>query len=1788
MVFSASSKTTALDEWVEPLVTDATDYHQDSLRQWTSDLVAWHSGGSPSTTRTQSGRRVTKSRLKRKASDVDRPSARLRRRYRPSVELLEASEATAGFAAGRSETQATIELVALLAGGRSASARRARKRKIGDMEDKRRQSTSSWIDYYERLVPRPYGDLREVPLAMVEELDGLESPVDVWNAVLGAAEDMEQELAEDKASMPLSEALAFIANACRLPTPERVFNETTVPLQIATQMWALLDMIDVSRAQQAKLMDLWREEGVELDVLRKQLDTASKLKLKLDYAKDMKRQVQVVVEWQARLDAALAVEDLDDGADDEERNDLAVLEELALEAKSHGFRSKGLLVMESKIEKAYQLRDRIIDWRTSSERGARETIKFVASIVRDLNRLKLRFPEAYEMLAFHRAAESWVDRANIAIRSRISLNELVALIKRGQEMPLDLSDFQDKLQMRERMANEWIASFKEHVPCPLKVNGEIDYLAWMQKVREEIGEGGHTMLHELAAEGSRIPVEVDCVKLLQVELDGRSWTAKARKWIRTGEIDDDSRKRGKLEDLQDHMEKAVSLRERLELSVEDQQAWVLECESDLRAIVDSAEDWYDRYGDVLEGDSKRNKRASLSIADLRRIVQEADAIYANLGSTSSKLARILAQAEEWYAAYSPLLVRCNLEGDRTSREIVDVSEITAAVDASKSDLSLDLVEAVKLENLAESIEEWFEDANSIIGNKRQRRNKKVLFSLERINELISEADSLCVDTVATKRQLQEQLECVRQWQARVEEDLERVLVGSEFLREAINETYGSPAEFTRAKACGESKKSAIESSEGDTSMEIDDDKKASEAMPCDVSSLATSEHDSHLHFGSSEYNVHGLIRKLQTETQAMNIDTPEGKAASKLEAFSRWCLQSLKYLDSQRDVFDKRFFGAFDRFLAEGRDLAHCADGGKADSEGLLERVRMEWVKIVSEQLERLNVVSAERERYIAWCDQANRLFSEEKRVAIEKLRDLKESSIDFPPSCDVIRKVIALESKANDWIKKSTALLNSEEKMTLQEAKSMLDEGEKIGFVSKELKLLRNGLKAARGWANRVKRCKSDTKVDDVQALLDEHDSLIVDMPDEVAKLRQASRNYCICRRPYEGFMIGCDSCDEWYHGPCIGVTESKAGRVDKYVCIRCSLARTFEASASTIVSVIRKWTSAKDRRRARQIDAQRHQRKARKETKELTTLKEEQELIRAQLVDTEKNVPAVVEQDAALDAVNKDGSKLVSNPAGDDTVGITGAVSASVSSSIADETTQNKDDNVTFSSAPNESQSRTALEARLSTIEESITQCLARLANLEQAVIARRNIEELEDAKSSSLRSWCLKVRSQALIPRTTNQIADSRPLPDGGMSRAMTALVDEADMLDILDVNDVKEVINAFKGLGWTLRARNVFSRHPTDDDLEGLVSSAASLKLPDEKALRLIKSISQRASSWKSRVSKALCPVPGEAKPFDLDILRELVHAGDDIPVSMSLESRLLTVIEDKGGRHCLCGGPSDGRFMLSCDGCERWFHGHCVGVQKEDSEALDSWKCPPCAGANNASISPVNVAKFHGLFDAELESGDDDSVSCVSSDTAEKLWPPYGLLGSEKATDALGPECSVIPDFLESARQVSSVASSAAEEVQSEAEPSTVVSTTTTVGTTAASATEAREESDNSSQFQPTGFGGHNPFSVDGMPMMQGYGSPLPQNGMHHYLPFTSNHFVATFQGFPSSALMANGLGVRMQANVAAAERQTQPSCEPKPPANDGAALSSLAGYDSQPMDPVAKNLLVAPEESRNS
>lgn len=103
-----------------------------------------------------------------------------------------------------------------------------------------------------------------------------------------------------------------------------------------------------------------------------------------------------------------------------------------------------------------------------------------------------------------------------------------------------------------------------------------------------------------------------------------------------------------------------------------------------------------------------------------------------------------------------------------------------------------------------------------------------------------------------------------------------------------------------------------------------------------------------------------------------------------------------------------------------------------------------------------------------------------------------------------------------------------------------------------------------------------------------------------------------------------------------------------------------------------------------------------------------------------------------------------------------------------------------------------------------------------------------------------------------------------------------------------------------------------RKPKVEEIRSLLSHSDSgqFKLPEAKCVRMLRSIASRALIWQAKAKRALMPIAGEVKPYDLAVLRELLVAAKEIPFAMPEETQVWNTIEDQGTRHCVCGGKND--------------------------------------------------------------------------------------------------------------------------------------------------------------------------------------------------------------------------------------------------------------------------------------
>lgn len=646
------------------------------------------------------------------------------------------------------------------------------------------------------------------------------------------------------------------------------------------------------------------------------------------------------------------------------------------------------------------------------------------------------------------------------------------------------------------------------------------------------------------------------------------------------------------------------------------------------------------------------------------------------------------------------------------------------------------------------------------------------------------------------------------------------------------------------------------------------------------------------------------------------------------------------------------------------------------------------------------------------------------------------------------MHKVRGLSVKVTSWVEETRKLYQSGRKLSMQDARSLVEAGEKLKVNTQELRTLKAALRTAKGWANRVKRCNvemGETHVNTVNDLIKEYESFLIEMPEELSKLEQATQSYCICRRPYEGFMIGCDECAEWYHGSCIGVSESRAGRFDKYICVRCSVKNGFKSSALGAVEIIKKWTSRKGLKKARQVEYQKHQRKVRKETKDIEKLELIIKGLQEKLVNKEKPQETVgggdtiimnddsnttlkqdgseniTEEHVEVNAENKNAPKHPDSGIADD-VANSGA-SAGVEEVGLTSTDALKEDipkmNEEVEETPKDSDTEkvSTISDVVADIEKAkleIQQAKERLELLSQKNLERKALEKREDENSKSLRRWCIRVRSLVLIPSSKDVAEEARPLESGALSKPMISVLSESESLGISDLPDIGAMGNLFQCMAWSLFTLSIIRRKPTYHEMKALLAEASRISLPNEKALKTLRHLYQKASQLRGKVKKALAPRPGETKNISMSLLRELSTGVEAISVFIPESSKLDAAINDKGARYCLCGGPNDGNFMLSCGKCLMWFHGRCMNISSEANIDTKEWICPGCSGQDPSQPS--------------LEKEDDMDVENVdqlynfrnlnpsaNAPDPSKVWPPFSLFGSSEATEVLGSECSLIPD-----------------------------------------------------------------------------------------------------------------------------------------------------------------------------
>lgn len=1442
--------------------------------------------------------------------------------------------------------------------------------------------------------------------------------MDEWKLILESGQNVLEKL-KNGIKPHLPDLLTILTKAYTIPQPEEVYgrrDSTTKNISICLN--SIMDLIEQGRNALAYFMDgLYdiKDEGIDVQSLSKNVDKkSSECQVQLGEAEIMRDIISEALEWESRLNKNENTSEDDDSSSNSSEDlhlpqqSLSSAEDLASQGNCLSIRPKTLVALEDRIQRAYVLRTKIREWNQSNNDN--ESVKYLASMIKDANKINLGFPELSLLSKVHKNAEEWIDRANVALRSKISLAELQDLVHLGDKLPLGVTTTLDKLRSRLNSAIEWIADLKEVVPCPLEslseCGTELDArlkAEWFMKMWEVLRkekDDDATSLKELSTTGARLPVEVEFVHLLQTAIDGRNWSLKAKRWVPSS---GDQFRRGKIDDLMDHLEFSKTIIAKFNKLTDDLVDWKLDYSDELQGIVDKAEIWYEKYEPFLSSDARKSQRPVISCQTIVDIIQEAEQIPTNLGNPMLKINRIHNEVKSWIECNRDLLHRSHIpcifgeepEGGWT-KKIVTIQEVNAAIESASKELSVDLEEVQQLINMADQSKEWFEEVQQIapIHSKRSvgygRDKQKSKRSMKDVLKLLDAGANVPMDTTKDVERIKILLNDTRTWAATVNPKLVKITIALQNLSRERDDIYGPPDKI-------------LESNDGDV-------KEDNESNSVEIAVSAESDQFSTIKKTSDSNDVYRMMNDLAQSADDSPILTFEEELVLHFVNVLKWCQASSEIIDTYEDLFgDDKWKKELTKLLTQSSDLDlfhqkfqfSFPDEDSSEFDILVD-MNKSAVEFVGKETIRLEKLKEEQNKYDSWCYKVREMYEEsEKRIPIEALRVLSEEASDFPESSDVARKITREYNTAKEWIENAKVMLQSSSKLRFDDVKVALNKIHRVKFTSEEYHKLRNALSDARSWANKCKKSGLETgsaPITVLKALMDDYDRLSIAMPEEFDALKQAICGYCICRRPYEGFMIGCDTCDEWYHGSCIGITEAQGEKIEKFVCVRCSLKKVFHMCCAKTASVIRKWCDPKELSKARSQDNQKHQRKVREKKKEIEKWKDE---LQKSLKELQALKAMQINQQSSLPLSNNLHNSTNNHHTPDPTFQALSSTPVEQNASVP----------VTAESELPLSFSGELLENKLNAIKfdiakatKALEQCNFRMEKLKDVSNARKAMQNKEDRMAPWFRHLCVMIKQNILAPDTDEIAKKSQPKPsslcislDDLLSPPMKEILLKIHELGVDDFPDSVIIKDSLYGIGWCCLALNVLKKKPTLEEVRTVIALSDHINIPEAKCVTMLKSMVARTTAWMTKVNKVLVPTPGDTTPFDSNLLKDLSLGMIAVPMSTPEEILLCNVIEDEGKKHCKCCSPRDSS-MMTCQSCGKWYHNHCLPTPISDPK---SWICDTCQYSTTPVTKQVSREKFEWPF-----RGVPGDVS-AHAPTPEKIWPPYGLSGSAEARAALG-------------------------------------------------------------------------------------------------------------------------------------------------------------------------------------
>uniref|UniRef100_M4BA76 PHD-type domain-containing protein n=1 Tax=Hyaloperonospora arabidopsidis (strain Emoy2) TaxID=559515 RepID=M4BA76_HYAAE len=297
---------------------------------------------------------------------------------------------------------------------------------------------------------------------------------------------------------------------------------------------------------------------------------------------------------------------------------------------------------------------------------------------------------------------------------------------------------------------------------------------------------------------------------------------------------------------------------------------------------------------------------------------------------------------------------------------------------------------------------------------------------------------------------------------------------------------------------------------------------------------------------------------VRKESDILSVEAPEQQALGLVISLLDW-------LQGSRSLFYDEILPLQD-LVEKGDRIAE--DLRKSASHGF---IGLKTLEIMELMLWPLPYLKAHEKVVLEWTARVHKCVAG-KHAQVNELQVLLDSGSGLLLEQGAFKIVMDEAKKAKIWLlklKKRLRALTTKgaQRLSMGAARSLVEEGEDIAIDIPVFDFLKEHLEIATDWEQRVLGSGIETgqaRVATLLALLNEYECarLVIDLDMHRDVLKSATEQFCICRQPFDGLMIGCDYCDDWFHDSCIGMSKEKAEKVEHYTCPSCTVLQELAAT--------------------------------------------------------------------------------------------------------------------------------------------------------------------------------------------------------------------------------------------------------------------------------------------------------------------------------------------------------------------------------------------------------------------------------------------------------------------------------------------------------------------------------------------------------------------------------------------------------------------------------------------------